>query len=79
MATHTLRKILPPVMTPSVKFASLPTCKAVFVDPMECLSVSKLPEGAQWFWEIKLDGYRAIALKADVKTISFLAQKKIPQ
>ena len=32
---------------------------------MECRSVSKLPEGAQWIWEIKLDGYRAIVVKVD--------------
>ena len=31
---------------------------------MECQAVSKLPEGAQWVWEIKLDGYRAIAIKS---------------
>jgi DNA ligase D-like protein (predicted ligase) len=38
--------------------------KAVFIEPMECLPVSKLPEGPQWVYEIKLDGYRAIAVKA---------------
>jgi DNA ligase D-like protein (predicted ligase) len=44
---------------------SLPKKDAAFVEPMECLAVSKLPEGSQWLWEIKLDGYRAIALKSD--------------
>lgn len=33
-----------------------------FVEPMECLMVSKLPEGADWRYEIKLDGYRAQAV-----------------
>ena len=33
-----------------------------FVEPMECLMVSKLPEGPEWSYEIKLDGYRAQAL-----------------
>ncbi len=33
-----------------------------FVVPMECLMVSKLPEGPEWIYEIKLDGYRAQAL-----------------
>ena len=42
---------------------SLPTKKAAFAEPMECLAVSKLPEGSQWLWEIKLDGYRALAVK----------------
>lgn len=31
---------------------------------MECLAVSKLPKGSQWLWEIKLDGYRAQAVKS---------------
>jgi DNA ligase D-like protein (predicted ligase) len=33
-----------------------------FLEPMECLLVSKLPEGPEWTYEIKLDGYRAQAL-----------------
>src|SRR5215472_1617130 len=37
---------------------------AVFVEPMDCELVSKLPEGPQWVYEIKLDGYRAVAVKA---------------
>jgi len=36
-----------------------------FVEPMECLAVSKLPDAAHWIWEIKIDGYRAIAVKSD--------------
>ncbi len=31
---------------------------------MECLAVAKLPDGAEWVYEIKLDGYRAIAVKS---------------
>src|SRR5580700_4398516 len=31
---------------------------------MECLSVAKLPNGTEWVWEIKLDGYRAEAVKS---------------
>jgi hypothetical protein len=31
---------------------SLPKTEASFVEPMECLSVSKLPEGLEWIWEI---------------------------
>jgi bifunctional non-homologous end joining protein LigD len=37
--------------------------KAEFIDPMECLAVSKLPEGPDWVYEIKLDGYRAEAIR----------------
>jgi len=38
---------------------SLPKAEASFIEPMECLSVSKLPEGDRWFWEVKLDGLLA--------------------
>jgi DNA ligase D-like protein (predicted ligase) len=30
---------------------------------MECLAISKLPDGPQWVYEIKLDGYRAEAIR----------------
>ena len=33
-----------------------------FIEPMECLMVAKPPEGPEWSYEIKLDGYRAQAL-----------------
>jgi len=46
------------------KLRSLPAKQASFVEPMECLSVARLPEGSQWLWEIKLDGYRALAVKS---------------
>jgi ATP-dependent DNA ligase len=44
---------------------SLPQKAAAFIEPMECLAVTKLPDFANWVWEIKLDGYRAIAVKTD--------------
>jgi DNA ligase D-like protein (predicted ligase) len=33
-----------------------------FIEPMECKRVPKLPEGGDWIYEIKQDGYRAIGL-----------------
>jgi DNA ligase D-like protein (predicted ligase) len=39
-----------------------------FVEPMEGLMVAKLPEGSEWSYEIKLDGYRAQALCDGDKT-----------
>jgi len=33
-----------------------------FIEPMKALSVNKLPEG-DWLYEIKHDGYRALAFK----------------
>jgi DNA ligase D-like protein (predicted ligase) len=38
--------------------------KAEFIAPMECALVSKLPDGPQWAYEVKLDGYRAGAVKS---------------
>ena len=35
---------------------------AGFIEPMLCLAVEKLPEGPAWQYEVKLDGYRAIAV-----------------
>jgi ATP-dependent DNA ligase len=37
--------------------------KLKFIDPMECVAVSKLPDGPDWIYEIKLDGYRAEAIR----------------
>ena len=42
---------------------SLPKTEASFVEPMECGLISKLPEGPDWNYEVRLDGYRAVAIK----------------
>jgi DNA ligase D-like protein (predicted ligase) len=34
-----------------------------FVPPMECKTVARIPEGDDWQYELKLDGYRAIAVR----------------
>jgi len=34
-----------------------------FEPPMECLEVDQIPEGEPWQYELKLDGYRTIAVK----------------
>lgn len=41
-----------------------PHTKAHFIDPMLLLRTNRLPEGEDWQYEIKLDGYRAIAFKS---------------
>jgi DNA ligase D-like protein (predicted ligase) len=41
-----------------------PLIKSGFVEPMECLPVSDLPTGSLWLWELKLDGYRALAVQS---------------
>jgi ATP-dependent DNA ligase len=38
---------------------------ARFVEPMQCPAVAKLPEGPDWEYEIKFDGYRALGIKSE--------------
>jgi len=35
----------------------------IFIEPMELLAVTRLPEGPEWSYEVKLDGYRAQAIQ----------------
>src|SRR4051812_26822105 len=41
--------------------------KAKFVEPMLLLRKERLPDSADWLYEIKLDGYRALAFKSGGK------------
>ena len=50
-----------PIRQPALQ--ALPKRKAEFIEPMECAPVPKLPDGPEWLFEIKLDGYRAIEVK----------------
>jgi DNA ligase D-like protein (predicted ligase) len=51
------------------------TRKAGFIEPMECALVPNLPEGPDWTYEVKLDGYRAIGVKGD-ETILYSRNRK---
>jgi ATP dependent DNA ligase domain len=55
---------------------SLPTREAGFVEPMECLAVTKLPDGPDWVYEIKFDGYRALAINANGKLSLYSRRRK---
>jgi len=44
------------------------TIRASFIDPMLLLRQEMLPEGPEWLYELKLDGYRALAIKSRSKT-----------
>src|SRR3989449_6877474 len=41
--------------------------KAAFVEPMLLLRADNLPQGDAWQYELKLDGYRALAIKTGGK------------
>ena len=45
---------------------SLPRIEASFIEPMECLSVSKLPGGDQWIWEILCGAPHTSSVAPDV-------------
>jgi ATP-dependent DNA ligase len=38
--------------------------KATFIEPMLLLATGSLPDGSEWEYEVKLDGYRSLALKS---------------
>jgi bifunctional non-homologous end joining protein LigD len=40
-----------------------PKVKASFIEPMLLLRTEKLSEGKDWMYEIKYDGFRALAIK----------------
>lgn len=57
----TVRNILSSEAEKSV--AHLPAAVPGFVEPMQSRPAGALPEGDGWIYEIKLDGYRALALR----------------
>jgi bifunctional non-homologous end joining protein LigD len=53
--------------------ADLPKVTIGFVEPMKCRLLQKLPEGEDWFYEIKFDGFRGLAIK-DGKHVELLSR-----
>ena len=42
-------------------FNALPPAKIRFIEPMYALALQRLPEGKDWLYEVKFDGYRCLA------------------
>ena len=45
-----------------VDLAALPAARAAFIEPMRATLVAALPDGDPWQYEVKFDGYRALAV-----------------
>ena len=43
------------------QFNTLPTTDGHFIEPMYALAVQIIPEGKEWLYEVKFDGYRCLA------------------
>jgi bifunctional non-homologous end joining protein LigD len=56
-----------------INFGRLPKKKPDFVDPMKALLLDELPKGADWVYELKFDGVRALAIK-DNRAIQLISR-----
>jgi bifunctional non-homologous end joining protein LigD len=54
----------------------LPKAKPRFIPPMLCLSRKELPEGPEWTYEIKFDGYRVLAIKEENNRVELLTRNQ---
>jgi bifunctional non-homologous end joining protein LigD len=51
-----------------LKRSSTPCPLPDFVEPMKVKLVSSMPTSGEWIYEIKFDGYRALALRGGSET-----------
>jgi DNA ligase D-like protein (predicted ligase) len=59
------------------KKQALPKQGAHFIETMDCLPVSTLPEGPKWTYEIKLDGYRLEVVRSGGKTTLYSRRQNV--
>jgi hypothetical protein len=59
------------------KKKGFPRQAAGFIEAMDCLPVSRLPEGPQWTNEIKLDGYRLEAVRSAGRTTLYSRRQNV--
>jgi bifunctional non-homologous end joining protein LigD len=52
----------------------LPDADLDFIEPMQALAAAELPEGEQWLYEVKFDGYRTLAIR-DTEGVSLLSRR----
>jgi DNA ligase D-like protein (predicted ligase) len=50
---------------------------ASFIETMDCLPVSRLPEGPKWTYEIKLDGYRLEVVRRGRETTLYSRRQNV--
>ncbi len=55
--------------------SDLPSSKPRFIEPMKAKLVEKPPTTGDWIYELKFDGFRAIALKSD-KNVSLFSRNE---
>jgi ATP-dependent DNA ligase len=51
--------------------------QTTFIEPMQCKPVAALPAGEKWAFELKLDGYRCIAVKRGKEVTLFSRHRKV--
>ena len=56
---------------------ALPKQAAGFIETMDCLAVSKLPDGPEWTYEIKLDGYRLEVVRTGRMTTLYSRRENV--
>jgi len=62
-------------MSDEAKGPGLSKGLAGFVEPMLCEPVKALPEGAEWIFEVKLDGFRVLAVKPEGEGVTMVSRK----
>ena len=56
--------------------SAIPARLPDFVEPMKAKLVDSMPSGGDWIYEIKFDGYRAVALRGGSETRVLSRNKK---
>jgi DNA ligase D-like protein (predicted ligase) len=59
----------------SKAFSALPAAKITFIEPMYARLVQSLPQGQEWLYEVKFDGYRCLAGR-DAKGVTLWSRRE---